>query len=334
MRVFKVINNQSGMMAMMGAMIFTIAITTTLSTFYVYTLNQAKYHARIKEAYQLINIMESFATATRKAYDMGMSAAAKSENCPDANGVPNAGLPPQAINGTSPPKFFCAPTNASTCFRREDTNEEYCATIQFNANLQIKRQEMYVENNPNSFLKSWRRGLNDFFISPGIKDRVVDTSTMAYVIQRPMLLDWLVSTAHAVQGQQGEADTGYIPGENREVGKVGDIPALPNPTPGGGGGTIVSHSGYINCETRKICVVSYPSQTPGGTPIPAPASQCPRSMQNEELARFCNNCTDNNQFCPGVGSQPGNEGEGGITVTGSDGRSNPLPARQMFSIVM
>lgn len=328
MRVFKVINNQKGMMAMMGAMIFTIAITTTLSTFYVYTLNQAKYHARIKEAYQLINIMESFATATRKAYDMGMSAAAKSENCPDANGVPNAGLPPQAINGTSPPKFFCAPTSASTCFRREDTNEEYCATIQFNANLEIKRQEMYVENNPNSFLKSWRKGLNDFFISPGIKDRIVDTSTMAYVIQRPMLLDWLVSTAHAAQEQYDD----YTSGKNGD-GRIGDTRVSPTPAPGGGGVT-VSHAGYINCEARKICIVSYPSPNPVGTPIPAPANQCPRDMYNEEFARLCNNCKDINQFCPGVGSQPGNEGEGGISVTGSDGQSNPLPARQMFSIVM
>jgi hypothetical protein len=197
MKALKVLNNQDGMMAMMGAMMFTIAITTTLSTFYVYSLNQAKYHARIKEAYQLINIMESFATATRKAYDMGMSSRAQGSNCPGTN------QPPQSINGSTT-NFYCAPpANQQTCFTREDTREEYCSVISFASNVTIQKHQNVAQINNQLFLQKWRKGLNKFFVSPGIQNRIVDTSTMAYVIQKPRLLDWLTEKAYAQEDKGG-----------------------------------------------------------------------------------------------------------------------------------
>lgn len=307
MKAFKVLNNQSGMMAMMGAMIFTIAITTTLSTFYVYTLNQAKYHARIKEAYQLINIMESFATATRKAYDMGMSAHAKTQACPN-------GLSPSLINGTTD-KYYCPPlaSDPQTCFTREDTNEQYCTTISFaTASVEIKKQHSVAEVKTNSFLKKWRKGLNDFYISPGIKDRVVDTSTMAYVMKKPMLLDWLVSSAQAQQESGG--------------GKS----ASPSPTPINSDGYA---AGYINCEKRTICSNAETVQVqPGGMPLP---SSCPTTMSLAEVARYCNDCREGHStFCPKAGGGSDSR-QGGIQVI-RKGQEEPsyLPVSQTFSIVM
>ncbi len=267
MKAFKVLNNQSGMMAMMGAMMFTIAITTTLSTFYVYTLNQAKYHARIKEAYQLINIMESFATATRKAYDMGMSANAQGGNCPSAPGTP--GVAPTAIPGAAG-KVYC-PSSTATCFKREDTNEEYCSTVSFASNVTIHKKTSYAETKAKSFLKSWRKGLNEFYLSPGLKQRTIDSDTiLSNVIQKPRLLDWLAPKAYAQLNNEG---SGYDrQGEVRPVptttpGETGVTQPMivpPGQThPGVGGGAVTSVS-YVNCglsENGSMCT----STTGGGT---------------------------------------------------------------------
>ena len=62
-------NNQDGMTTLVTVMVTSMAIVILMSTFYIYTVNQSKYHARIREAYQMINVMESFAAASRKAYD-------------------------------------------------------------------------------------------------------------------------------------------------------------------------------------------------------------------------------------------------------------------------
>lgn len=327
MKAFKVINNQSGMMAMMGAMIFTIAITTTLSTFYVYTLNQAKYHARIKEAYQLINIMESFATATRKAYDMGMSARANgiAEGAPCIAGGSSV---LRAVTGTTD-KFYCQP-QGETCFTREDVNEQYCTAISFTAsNVEIKKQKSYAEIKTDSFLKKWRLGLNNFYVSPAIKDRIVDTSTMAYVIRKPQLLDWLTSTAHATDNHSGESNYPESIGSPMTANQgslLENTPTSPDsPTESGQAASITCSPNY----TVRICNLEVSSTQPGGS-IQPPVYRCNEFSDPNVVGQYCSDCSRTGQFCSSAGNS---EGNGGIRVERGEDSYN-LPVMQRYSIVM
>ncbi|MCB0348130.1 MAG: hypothetical protein KDD37_04805 [Bdellovibrionales bacterium] len=361
MKALKILNNQQGMMAMMGAMIFTIAITTTLSTFYVYTLNQAKYHARIKEAYQLINIMESFATATRKAYDMGMSANASAAPCPD-------GSAPQQVTGATG-KYFCS-NNSPVCFKREDTGDEYCSTVSFASNVTIEKKTSYAEAKTKSFLKTWRKGLNDFYLSPGLKNRVLDSSTvLSSVIKRPSLLDWLAPSEAFAQYQQ-EAPVSYTyPNPTSTPAQIDGrttttTSALPTATPVGGGVTYpgeTSTVSYIDCNHGMfgaVCTVvtngdtgqqakgtseqntgdsAVAGQTSpksgvyggGGSTGETPTVTCSSLPPSNSYCSYCKT----GQFCPSVGGKPGQRG--GLQLK-RDGQyiGQPLPVRQKFSIIM
>lgn len=72
-RINNSLGNERGAMAILSVVILSFVVVTTLTTVYIYLVNRAKYHSRIREAYQLTHVMEQFGKLTRQAYDTANS---------------------------------------------------------------------------------------------------------------------------------------------------------------------------------------------------------------------------------------------------------------------
>ena len=277
----KHLNNESGAMALLGAMVITIAITTILSTFYIYSVNQAKYHGRIKAAYQTMNVMESLASAYRKAYDMGRSAQLTG-NCP-------AGTLQSPATGQIE---FCFSTTP-VCFHREDRSpdqEQFCFNFsQQQASYQERINEAYamLNNSLDNSLdniktqsnnKLWLARLNGFYESPALKQDMKEVFASRSNSLRPKLLDWLsFSHNNAYARQQGGHQPGGRNGANEVFISLAEILCSVN-------GQIVSnpHPSCANCTTNS-CLPVRPSLASAGGPVAAVDNRSP--IQNFMIVR-------------------------------------------------
>ena len=344
---FKLINNESGSTAILGAVIFTIAITTLLSSFYIYSVNQSKGQARIKEGSQMINVMESIATKSRQAYDlaessfeMGRQADLSSLNCDDGN-------PPQNLGGrmhcrcpdTSAPQnvgggiFACFTAgDRRACITREDSGETFCANmfgaVVSNDTTSIQNVVQREDKRP-QWAKKWLSNLNMHFISPALHNTSLEM--LARQKQQNIklkLLDWYFAKKQAFAFPAGEEAQDItvgtrqeqLGGETQPAAGEGDtlieVVCLVNPNDEACNGAEPRKTSYFTCNNRDATLVHFDNE--GATAVE-------RDVTNTNLCERCNPPT----LCSGV--QP--QATDATALNDALSAQRGLEAKQNFIIV-
>lgn len=179
------LKNESGAVAILSVVIMSFVVVTTLTTVYIYLVNRAKYHSRIREAYQLTHVMEEFGKLTRQAYDTANSVTV---TCPSglaknsAEVLATIGMPmcfpPCSSAQTDRAAKECAshPAVGNMCILH--LGKDYClestpivgdagtASLDHKTNIaQLMIQGSKIAQSPHSFLNSWYARLDQFFES-------------------------------------------------------------------------------------------------------------------------------------------------------------------------
>ncbi len=105
------LRNQNGVAGVMTVLVISFTIVTTLSTVYVYLVNRSKYHGRIRQAYQMNQVMEEFGKSIRQAYDSAQNGG----GCAANNLWPSATATPR----------FCFPNGEPGDLKISHLGEEY-----------------------------------------------------------------------------------------------------------------------------------------------------------------------------------------------------------------
>ena len=220
------INNERGMAALLSVIVLSMIMVSTLTSFYVYIENRARFQERLRMNYQTGYVMEDMGRALLQTYDDGQAALLASTDCPgsshltwlDCNqicaqdttllaGTVPAGTPRYAvcvksdnlnkiINGAD---YFCA-FNADGGANAPS----YCASLAKNDKLNFKTAVVVATNTspPDSKIENWYGRLDHFFDTTIVKNAPVLADKMYPIleskIQPPTMLGWLLpETAYA-----------------------------------------------------------------------------------------------------------------------------------------
>jgi hypothetical protein len=96
------LRNEDGAVAIISVIILSLVLVTTLSTLYVYIVNRAKYHARIREVYHRLMVIEQGGKILRQAYSEH-----EASNQDGASGNCPAGSTYYQVSGKDRPLHFC-----------------------------------------------------------------------------------------------------------------------------------------------------------------------------------------------------------------------------------
>ncbi|GEM_PF-4551570 len=335
--MLKLLRSQEGSMAILGVMMISLAITTLLSSFYIYTVNQAKYHARIKEAYQMINVTERVAAAARKAYDQGMAANDNGENC-------DGGAAPVEVPAGSG-IWICGGAAQEICVEREDAQETYCTTI-FASNAYDSvpgLQETYyvrkTDKRP-AWAKAWLGKLHAFYddSNPNLKTMEMLAQAQTRALNKPSLLQVFTKSDRAWAADD-MSDVTYVP--NRVLGAEGfeylsaDYPPAEE------------DKKAVFCKRNPMVSGCRPADDGMAEPVPVPPSYVgcnesqtlafrwnqgednflPSEVNNTDM---CSTCADNAEgVCTGMTTDSMTDG----TDLANDALTAVSPAQQNFFIV-
>lgn len=203
-----IVKNEKGFTTMMMVSMVSFFMLSTFTTFYVYSINRMKHHSRIREAYNMVSVMEQAGKAVKSAYDRaGGTASTPAAVVAQLNGD-------RDIRNADPNACKCDEPAANICIEDiNDPTEPYCLTIG-NANNTNVLEVGSVNSVPKNWIgqktKSFVAKLNHFFDERGAV--VTDPTT----IKKPTIVGWLLREKTALAGNPvaSEGSTNY-PGDER-----------------------------------------------------------------------------------------------------------------------
>lgn len=245
LKTFNGANGQKGGAAIITVVIMAFVMVTTLSTVYVYLVNRAKYHQRIKNAYVVTHVMEELGKLVRQARDTAQANPACAPQIDIGGGVfvcfPACGMEPG-----------CNATYGNTCVRY--LNQSYCldgsdigggGPVSMNQSPSSYYAKFKVyEKRPatDSRFISWYRRLDKFFdsrVRSSVEDVAARISPLLQAqVQRPTFMGWILREAYAGEEVIEEGGTKE---EGTDLGVIcSESPSLPTCQTylgGGEGGT-------------------------------------------------------------------------------------------------
>jgi hypothetical protein len=207
-------NNESGYVFILSVVFLAGAILTSLSMSYIFTMNRIKYHARIKEAYKLVNVTESAGKTVRAAWDEALAANPLADFTTVA-----AGMTMSSFSSCSSSCSTSAP-GSNMCFDNVDNaSMPYCFTVNSAPNsltqVQVQMTEKYANTKLNRFQK-FALKLDRFFDRevPG-KTKVISLDQLT--VSKPTLVGWVFAEKSALADTAG----GQTTTANRPPGQYG-----------------------------------------------------------------------------------------------------------------
>lgn len=232
------INNERGIAALLSVIVLSMIMVSTLSSFYIYLENRARYQERLRMNYQTGYVMEDMGRAISTAYEQGLQVVSGAvAACPDntdiawldckrvcaaktatLDGTVPAGTPSLAVcvrndtlnkivNGAD---YFCAfnpdggsgpPSYCSGLAKNEDIKNDGAVIV---ASTEISQD---------SKIEQWYGRLDNFFDTtivkgaPQFANQVLETE-----IQPPTVFGWLLpETAYAGTNPGGNVDCNANP---------------------------------------------------------------------------------------------------------------------------
>jgi len=225
-------NNQSGFVYIALAVSLSGVVLSSLALTYVYSMNRARYQARIKEAYKLVNVTETAAKTVKAAWDKASIAA------PGANDATlSASVNTNLAAGTAAAGCFatCQAQNAGQtilmCFDNTDNaNAPYC----FTGGTQVAYHMLEPKTGLGKFEKFLAK-LDTFF--DGVNYQPIESISLA----KPTMLGWVLK--EKVARANGDCAPGY-------TGVYPDCVAI---SPGGGYAGGGNDGGQVVCPTTVEC---------------------------------------------------------------------------------
>ncbi|MCB0394008.1 MAG: hypothetical protein KDD25_05585 [Bdellovibrionales bacterium] len=195
------LKNEKGVAGVLAVIVISFTIVTTLSTVYIYLVNRAKYHAKIREAYQMSQVMEEFGKSFRQAYD---SAQAYGGSANTTCGTDQTRIPSTAVGGVN----FCLNGGGNT-FTVQYLNQTYYleSLKSYSDQNSGNAQTWYTRNSSNgaslersedSLWASWSERLFHYY-STEAADQIETVASHAVPflnlkVDRP---DWVMNSAQA-----------------------------------------------------------------------------------------------------------------------------------------
>lgn len=217
--VIKTVNNEKGAMAILAVVVMSFVVVSTLSTVYIYIVNRAKYHGRIKDAYRLTHVMEEFGKLTRQAYDTAQALPPLAE-CPngiagsrqateDKIGIPLC-FPPCVDGGVCNKEFgnLCIThLGNSFCLEAGEFETVVSNEIKPSGEAQYAKSDVYefgvveTKSTRNSAYSKWIARLDRFFES-SVSNRVeIAANNITPILNRnismPTPFTWIIREAQA-----------------------------------------------------------------------------------------------------------------------------------------
>jgi hypothetical protein len=337
------VRNQKGQMAIATVMIFSVVIAITMSSAYLYNVNQARYHAKIKQGYQMIGVMEGLARAVKQAYDSGEALTAQSgASCPGGQVAYDtcAGVPTDQC--TMPNHTVCLAVNNQVCIERQDMGASYCANIFLNNCALVDRNGAHP-----TYCDTQAGSMNDDAIHS--HDRVAMNIEYTEHELNPMKLvkasSWLKRMDHFYGSEESQKNIQAITGifwqkafatSRTQPPPIGTPPPYEPPVEPGNS-VIGGHAGTSDPYDRPIgpVIASGPTTACGELQAAGTIQSCPQQSLTIALDRFtcptgpydpetfmgggihnvkrlCTPCQVGNQFCPSFSNiVPGNGGQAG-----------------------
>ena len=205
MRGFEGPNNQSGVAGVLMTVAISFVIVTTLSTIYVYLVNRAKHQGRIREARQMITIMESLTKVAKSAYEAYEAATMANGGTPDCPGSQTIHTMPggMRICLSASGMGSTLGTDPSTCLGIEYSGTRYCVVNFQPASMHpFAKLELKPESHENlSRWERWALKMNQFYMTELDKDitRVASNITPLETRKLSNYLNPLNSARAAVQ---------------------------------------------------------------------------------------------------------------------------------------
>jgi hypothetical protein len=193
----RVSGNERGAVALMVVLLSSVAMVTLLSAIYVYVVNRAKYHSRIKQAYVIQNVIEEAAKMIRQSYDRG-TANYGGKACTDYN----------------------SQTYTNAIEVKGADGRTYCFQLSYNDLtkqntyvLDIERSERGTLPAAFTSLERWVAANEQFFDDTRYRTPIESGNTMESfdpmkLFKKPTLVGWLIQAA-AVEKAQA---SGYYSG--------------------------------------------------------------------------------------------------------------------------
>lgn len=220
------VNERGGMAALLSVVVLSMIMVSTLSAFYIYIENRAKFQERIRVNYQMGYVMEDISRAIVQAREQylttGCPAAQRifidcTEVCgtqtrtvgsiPGLPGTVTADTPNVAVcvrNDTlnkivNNADYFCAyNTDTGDATVTPTVPPAYCAGVVKNENLNLDGAETQyaMAPTPKNKVRSWYSRLDKFFDTTLIKNVPGVSNQMQYAlnaqIKAPTVLGWLI----------------------------------------------------------------------------------------------------------------------------------------------
>ena len=263
-------NERGGMVALLSVFVLSVIMVSTLSSFYIYLENRARFQERIRINHQVGYVMEDLGRTIAQASEQVISGACPVANirwldCSQVCTVDTAALPGTVPSGT-PARAVCVKNdNLNKIVNNADyfcayntiaggtSRPSYCAAIAKNDYEYVADDGATVvashQNLNQNKITKWYSRLDSFFdttivrVVPKIANKMYPV--LESKIQPPTMFGWLVpAVAIAVEPPQeppptpptgGNYPPGYIP-------------------PDGGGGTVIGGGTPIHvnpdCETN------------------------------------------------------------------------------------
>lgn len=316
LKTFKRVNGEKGGAAIITVVIMAFVMVTTLSTVYVYLVNRAKYHQRIKNAYVVTHVMEELGKLVRQARDTAQANPACAPKIDIGGGVfvcfPACGLEPG-----------CNATYGNTCVRY--LNQNYCldgSDIGGGVSMNQPRSSYYAkfkvyEKQPatDSRFVNWYRRLDTFFdsrVRSPVEQVAAKISPLLQAeIQRPTFMGWIIREAYA--GEVAEGGDGSLEDGTDLSVICKESPSLPTCQTSGYGGTEGKDGDSTPPPTNE-------GGEGGGQP-PKPTRVCGLSV--EQATQAAASCRSRMGLCAClcdaglVGGGTGGETDGGMQSLGN-----------------
>lgn len=221
-------NERGGMAALLSVIVLSMIMVSTLSSFYIYIENRAKFQERIRVNYQLGYVMEDMSRAVAIAKERfiidgcgGNSALVKYIDCTQVCAMDTSGL---AVPAGTPQYAVCVKSgnlnrlvNNSDYFCAYNAGSggappSYCSAISQNENSFDGTRVEYAQSSPpKSKVRSWYARMDKFFDTTIVKNAPVVSNQLQYAlnaqIKAPTVLGWLLpEKAYATQPGTGGAN--------------------------------------------------------------------------------------------------------------------------------
>lgn len=280
-----VMNERGGMAALLSVVVLSMIMVSTLSSFYIYLENRAKFQHRLKMNYQTGFVMEDLSRAVAEAIDSVDTCLAANLmflDCAQVCGTPTGALPGEVPTGT-PALAVCARSNVlNKIVNNADyfcaynvgggsTIPSYCAGLASNEIVPSGDEgvmvAMHINNDSISKTKitNWYSRLDKFFDTTIVQNAPMLANQISPILeaklQPPTLLGWMLpqkAYAYNPLGEGGSLFCRYYPNDpscapTTQPPTIDPIPTV-EPTP-----TVyptVSPTGVVTNDLPTECIVT------------------------------------------------------------------------------